>query len=219
MNLPISNRKRKPKKKQQNNIPLTVQIHNELQKEKNKSRTVKYFDTFIQYSITTVPLIGVLSPIPQGVSQSERIADTIWVNKIQFKGEIVNYNTDLYSQIRFFLFVYKNNDTITSPSALTIFDTNYSSWTTLTPRNFERRKDFRLVSKDYWIKVISSSTSLTNIGTVNLDETLGLNNSRIDYDLGVNTGTGNLYYVFASDSAVSPSPAITFQFRLWYYDE
>jgi len=139
--------------------------------------------------------------------------------KTELRGLITQINSDIYCQIRYFLFYYHLNDTITPVTPGIIFDDSLITYNTLCPLNFERRKDFTVIGKDYLFDMNGTTTSLSSKSTYTTHKITNLNNHRVDFDLGVVTGTNNLYICFYSESTESPFPLIDFMFRTWYYDE
>jgi len=51
------------------------------------------------------------------------------------------------------------------------------------------------------------------------EESLETGDMRLDFDLGVTNGVGNVYLFIGSDSAATPFPEFTGNFRVWYFDE
>lgn len=217
MNLPISNKKRnKPKIKSK---PIKVLIHEEIYRDKLKSRTIKYLDNYISGNVTSTPGLYSLCNIPQGATQSERVADTIWMTKIESRIIFLQDNIDVSNTVRFFYFIWKINDNSAAPSSITLFDYNIGSWNTLTPLNFDYRKNYRVVGKDHFSMLIGGTSSYTEITGRTFQPNYVLNNQRVDYTEGLMSGTNKLYFAWLSSSSVTPYPLIAAQFRLWYYDE
>jgi len=219
MNLPLTN-KRKNKNKNKNNKPLSTLIHEGIMKDKLKSRVVKYFDTYTSGNVSNNPLFLSLVTIPQGVAQNQRVTDTIWCVKLEYRALYVQDNLDVYNTIRSFCFIWKENDNSVLPATALLFDpAGFSSWNTQTPLNFDNRKNYRIVGKDYFDGIVGSATSYTNKTLITRHTVLQLNNLRVDYVEGNTYGTNKLYFTHLSSSGATPFPLTSIQFRLWYYDE
>jgi len=207
----------KRKKTKQEQIVLQ-EVNNALHRQQIKSRVIKYFDTFLnnQSSTSTVGYSDI-TVVPQGVAQSQRVADTIWVQRIEIRGSMVLANADGYGIMRWGVFIFKQNTASITPGSGTVWE-SAATYSVYSPYNFEGREYITMLI-DRAENLIGSSTVYTDRTQIVIMEQLNRLNHRVDFELGLTTGSGHIYFVNVSDSAVVPHPTYFMEFRVWYYDE
>jgi len=216
----IDSRKRKNNKPRINrNIkdPHTM-IESALARERSKTRVVKYFDTYLNAnnSTTTIGYTD-LTLVPQGVGQAQRLADTIFVSKIDVRLNVTTANADIFAIMRWGIFVWKQNTNSVTPGVSSIYEST-ATYGVLSPFNFEGRGYFTVLH-DELVNLTGTATAPTNHSQYVNQFSFGLGNHRVDYEQAATTGTGHLYFINVSDSSLTPHPVYTIQFRIWYYDE
>jgi len=201
-----------------NKVVTRNEVQQEIRRSMVKSRVIKYFDTYLagQNSTTTVGYSN-LTLVPQGVTQSTRVADTIWITSIDWRMNATTANSDIFATMRWGIFVWKQNTNSVTPGVSSIYE-SAATYGTLSPLNFEGR--------EYYTVLIDECENFTGVAaapTVNSQlvkyHKLALHGHRVDFEQGATTGSGTIYFVNFSDSALVPHPVYTFQCRIWYYDE
>jgi len=189
-----------------------------INRQVGRDRVVKYFDSpYFSAGMPLVPTIDVLTHIPQGVAQSQRIADTVYIERIELRFTFVVGLTDGYDTCRVVLFIWKQDSTLIVPISNSIFQ-NPSVYGPHTPLNFEHRKLYSVL-KDYYFSLAGTNTVPTTHTNRQLMEIIGIPEHRIDFTIGAPGGTGHIYITTMSDSASSPNPQIQGMVRVWYYDD
>lgn len=180
------------------------------------SRVVKYHDVTLSYaSVNTTPGFLSLSDVPQGSAQSNRVADTVWPIKLEFRILWNAANSDVFSHVRYLLFRWLPNDAAYSPTSPSIFN-DITTQGVISPLSFERRLEYRVL-RDKLLTFTGTSSNPTVGSAITHQYTVPLT-GRIDYMVGSSRGLNHIYFVNFSDSALTPFPAYFMQTRLWYYD-
>lgn len=215
----MNSTRRTKKRKQQRKVRQTNQLSTRYgfgPASRGPIVSTKYFDTyFTPTSSTTTVGYSQLTTIPQGSAQSQRVADTLWITKIEMRLTVVASTADVTNQLRLTLFSWVPNTASLTPGTTSLYE-NPTTWGCQSPFNYEGRRDYKV----YWDKVFN----LVGTSTVPTDNYQKVYNyemklkHRVDFNLGATTGYNHLYLANYSDSAVSPHPAYTYLFRVWYID-
>lgn len=185
---------------------------------KPQTKTVKYLETLLTgVNMSTSGAFTSLSAVSQGVTQGERLADTIWVERIDLSFAITTANADIFNLARVVLLRWNLASALALPTTAAIFS-NWSNALVHSFQNFERRKDFTFLH-DVRLNMTGVATNPTINSQHLVEATLTTHSSRIDFDLGSLNGVGNIYLFLGSDSVALPFPVFTGNFRLWYYDD
>jgi hypothetical protein len=180
---------------------------------------LKYFDTLLvaANSTSTVGFQN-MSLVPQGVAQSQRVADTIRLQYMDLRMSVNAANTDVFSHMRFFFFIWKENTLYASPSSLSIF-TSPAIQGIYTTLEFENRALRKLVTKDTLLRFTGTVTNPTTQSQQDAFHRIQLKNSRLDFTFGATSGYGHLFFVNYSDSQLTPFPVYTLLGRIYYFDD
>lgn len=210
--------KEKKRKIAKNNKLTQQNVNLMIERRLNNSRTIKYIEVFSPLlSMTHLGSFISLTNISQGSSQNQRIADTIWVQNIDYIIDVTTANNDILNMSRITFLIWKLSTTLATPSTNYIF-TNWTNASVFSFLNFENRENYSVI-KDLKFNSTGTSTNPTNNSQHYIQGRLRLNNHRIDYELGQVTGTKLIYQFYSSDSSVTPYPTMTSNIRVWYYDE
>lgn len=182
-------------------------------------RALKYFDT-VQSATNSTGTVGIenLTPIPQGSAQSQRVGDAVTLQYMDLRFSVNAANTDVFSHMRLFFFIWKENTLLVNPSGTTLF-TSATSQSVYTHLDYENRQLYQLVTKDYLLNLTGTATDPTVNTQQDIIRRVPLNSTRIDFTLGATTGFNHLFFTNYSDSLVTPFPIYQFISRVWYYDE
>jgi hypothetical protein len=182
-----------------------------------RTAVVKYIDNYYILSNSTATITYFAQSNPsQGIAQSNRTGDTIWLREMEFKASFVQANSDVYSHCRLFFFTWKQNNASTVPGQGSIIE-NAPTYSVYSPLNFEGRAYFK-VYYDYLVPLAGSATNPTAISCVDKSDVVNLGETRVDFVSGAITGTGILYVGWYSDSSATPYPLQSLVTRTWYYD-
>jgi hypothetical protein len=196
---------------------ITDRYYSQIPRPMKKMAVVKYIDNYyLSNSVTSTLAYFVQSNPPQGVSQSQREGDTIWLRDLEFKVSFLQYNADVVSHVRLFFFLWKQNNASTVPSTASIME-NPATFSVYSPLNFEGRAYYKMCY-DYLVPLAGTTTNPTAISCVDKTENISLGEARVDFLSGSTSGTGLLYVCWYSDSTISPNPLISLVSRTWYYD-
>jgi hypothetical protein len=183
------------------------------------SAELKYFDV-LQAPSNSTGAVGIenMTLIPQGPAQSQRISDQVWLQHFDLRFSVNAANADVFSHMRFFFFIWKENTLTTTPTSAAIF-TSAASQSVYTMLDYENRALRRLVTPDYLLNFTGTVTNPTPRSQIDIVRNFSLHNTRIDYTLGATTGINQLFFINYSDSLLTPFPSYQFLARIWYYDE
>jgi len=213
----LMSRHKKRKKKGKKDISTEVSL--QLERQMIKKRVVKYSDSsWIGFSATSSVVSEIITDsIPQGPAQGQRIGDTVFVHGMDIRMNIVTANADIFNLARFVWFIWWQNTVGVSPGSTSVIE-NASAYGIYSHYNFEGRENFSLL-KD----VVFNMTGTASSPTPNSQHTFvcrfPLNNHRIDYNFGVTSATGHLYFLDYSDSSVAPWPDYNLVTRVWFSDD
>jgi len=213
-------RARRPTGKKKKGPPVDhQQVKNIVHQILKSSAELKYFDVQ-QAPSNSTGTVGFenLVLIPQGPAQSQRIADTIWLQRMDLRFSVNAANADVFSHMRMFFFLWKPDTLTVNPTSAAIF-TSQSSQSVYTMLDHEQRALRKLVTPDYLLNFTGTATNPTVQSQVDIIESFPLDNQRVDYGLGAVTGTNQLFFTNYSDSLLTPFPQYQFLSRVWYYDE
>jgi len=206
-------RAKKRKKGPMTNNDISLIIESKMK----KNRVIKYIETLLaNISATTTGNFVQLSSIIQGVLQHERIADTVWIQRIDYSLNFTTGNADIFNLVRMVFFIWKTSTALALPTTNEIFN-NWAFALIHSMLNFERRDTYHLL-KDTRYNMSGTASNPTNYSQQLQFGTIKMNN-RIDFDPSILTAYNHVYVFFASDSAAIPFPVLQANFRLWYYDD
>jgi len=218
---PDKSRKRKPKKNinRKESRLVAIATQNTLNTIRSK-RIMKYYDNvLLNTDSTTTVGFDILTAIPQGSAQSQRVADTVEILRIDVRmyAFMNSITTDYNDRIRFSFLRWLPNTGSYSPSSLSIYQST-STFSVLSPFTFETRKMYHIF-KDLTIVL----AGYTNIPTARSIEetsfTIPIRSQEVQFNLGGTTGTGHIYFVNYSDSSTTPHPQYSMTARVWYFDQ
>jgi len=192
---------------------VTAMIRN----EQKMSRTVKYIETiFTGLSMSTTFQSTSLVAIAQGPSQSQRVADTVWIQAVDYSYHVTTANADIINTARVLILKWREDDTYSIPADIKVFN-NFSNANTLSFFNFEQRQSYQ-VWYDAKLNLSGTATNPTAYSQHFITGTVR-RTTRIDFHQGVVTGTNKVYLIYFADSSVTPFPELFINLRVWYYDE
>jgi len=183
-----------------------------------RNRTIKYLVTSnVNQSMTTTFMAAGMTLVPQGDGQSQRVADTIWVQRLEIRADVTLANADVYGLARVGIFKWVPSNALAVPTGPEILQT-YSTNPVLSAFSFETRDYYRIIM-DETLNLSGTATNPTAFSQHWLARTFDLGSIMVQYDLGVTTGTNQLFLFWVSDSTVAPNPLFEYMVRVWYYDE
>ena len=180
---------------------------------------------------TTISNAGTLTSyttLAQGLQSYARIGDQIEIKKLQFKYKITApvggllTAADAYDTVRVILFRWYGDDSADVPTVAQILGVSLNAaHTDITTYNYNRdlaEKYHIIYDKTHVVynaPIWDGAAVRTEPGPghVYASNTLTFGKGQIgrphiDYDAGVNTGTGNVYSLIVSDSSFTPHPAV-----------
>jgi len=201
-------------------------VHREVIRELKAFEETKYFDNFTSDPSATTPTFQLLTLIPQGVQQSQRVGD-----KIMLKGLdvdiIAHYNfsaavyvQDYYNNLRIDFMRWRVQSSIATPSTAEIYQ-SVGSFGVQSPFNYETRKNYTILkSVRACLTGYADSVTVNAVPTSNsvfkTKMTVRLN-TPIVFDKASTNGDGEIWSIQYSDTVVNP-PRIEIMTRVWYTD-
>jgi len=207
---------------------LTKVVHREVIREMRSFVETKFFDTYLPNTLTTSVQLFNYTAIPQGVAQLQRIGEKIKI--VGYDIEIIanyGFNSSLFAQdifdnLRISNIRWKPSNDLTVPTGAIVYQ-NTAVFGVMSPFSVEHKPNFTVL-EDFnpWVTGYYDSTA---VGAVPTSKSLWKIRYRkkcnhpIIFNFQSNTGSGHLYFLFLSDSALAPHPGIQFMTRVWYTDE
>jgi len=174
---------------------------------------LKYHDFATVGSSSTTFAAAAITLVPIGTSQSNRLANTLFLERLEVRIIFTCSTSDVTNVIRWSLFHWAVNST---PSTDSYYE-DPTVYGVLTPLNFEGRKQFKTLV-DRTVLLSGTSGAPTSITLRNFETVMPVR-SRVDFLSSSSTaGINHIYFSHFSDSAVTPFPQISATFRTWYRD-
>jgi len=191
-----------------------------VRKAERRARELKFFDTSQSaQSIGAGAALNVLTGVTQGVGQSQRVADMLEYDHVNFTYSIQQANADIYSDVRVIIFQWHPNTTLTGSPVLANILPNTAAIGLYSATNWQYRDQFTILYDKLW-SLSGLATAPTSTTTVN-GHNIRLNNMRkkVTFSPGAITGDNLLWLLTISDSSIAPFPLFNIQFRTVYCDE
>lgn len=178
----------------------------------------KYYDVSVAGSMTATPSYNLLTGIPAGTSQSQRIGDVIYVKAISCRMEVTTANVDVFNLARLLVFKWIPNTLSLTPGVQSVLE-NTVSQGVQSHYNFEGRLDVRIFM-DELMTFSGTGSAPTNISIRQKSFTMVFpgRGTQIQFNPAVTTGTCHLYTLVLSDSAITPYPELISWWRVYYTD-
>jgi hypothetical protein len=153
----------------------------------------------------------------QGNIQGDRVGDMAFLRRVQITYQIVQANSDLYTDTRIIFFQWFPNTTLAIPVLANILP-NTSTVGLYSTTNWQYRDQYRILY-DVIHSQSGSTTSLTSTSNINVHNRLINGYKRnLVYTPGTAFGENQIYLLMISDSAATPFPVISYAFRVEYTD-
>jgi len=194
-----------------------AQVHQMIKSATHTDKPKKYMDVvLLSTNSSTTAGYEPLTLVPQGVAQGDRIGDVIYVTRMEGTLQVTTANADLFNLLRSILFVWKQNTSAAVPGANSIVE-SISGFGPISPLNFEGQQYYHVL-RDKIINLSGSAASPANNSNRVIHWKIKFPGSghRIQFNEGVTTGTGHLYWLNYSDSALAPFPNYSFTNRIHY---
>jgi len=176
---------------------------------------MKYFDYVYNTVTTSTVVTSKMSNIPQGVAQSERIADTVFIRRMDVQMVLEASSNDVTNQIRWAMFNWIPNDTSSVPGSASYFESPVT-FGPISPLNFEGRRNFRKIL-DRYTTLAGTGSAPTAKSIVNFQASVR-KPFRIDFEPTTLYGSNHVYFSTYSNSTLSPHPNYYLRVRFWYSD-
>lgn len=198
--------------------PTKEQVSTMIDNRMLTNRVCKYIETFnVNQTMETTFQEVCLTLVPQGNTQGRRIADNIWIQRIEIRSNVNLANTDEYGLARVGMFRWKVSTALAIPTGIDLFQT-FSVNPVLSFFNYERNELYTILY-DEVLNCVGTPTTLTTHSQHWTTQSFDYNSMRVDFDLGTTTATNHLFLYWISDSINPPHPIFEFNVRVWYYDE
>lgn len=196
-----------------------------------KAIEMKYFDFgFANTAFTSTPSFYLMTSIPQGPSDKQRVGDRIDIRSLECFFQATG--GDIYNTIRVVIFKWKQDSAGVTPTAADLYDATASGaeYVMCPVPALEQDKKFTIcydhtISLSQTYTFTSTGATTTVIPTADSVKTwkvklfgkrLGPKN--INFNPGLSTGWGHYYLAVATDSAITPNPGVYFNCRVKYHD-
>jgi hypothetical protein len=175
-----------------------------------------FYGTNSGSSISSTPSFTQLNPIPQGVTDANRVGDTVRLLRLRLKGIIVlasGASASSYNNMRIQIFTFKSTSGLVSSS---LFPSAFvgSANAPFAPQNH----DYEQLLKIHWDRLVRVNYSHFT-ETFEIDIKIPSSHAICQFTAGSSTVCTNaLYIALTSDDAISPYPQAVFSYSLTYGD-
>jgi len=216
--IPFPSAKRRNRKKKKGKLGIADEVSLQLERQMARNRVVKYYDSDALNVASLLSVANILvTNIPQGVAQQQRIADTVFVHALDIRMNISTANSDVFNCARFLWFIWWQNTASVTPNPNSIVE-NASTYGIYSHYNFEGREYFSLL-RDCVFNMTGTVTNPTANSQHVYTMHIPLSEHRIDFNTGVTNGTGHIFNQNYSDSSVAPWPVYNLVVRTWFSDD
>lgn len=156
-----------------------------------------------------------LSPIPQGVSQGQRVGDKVNWATLEFRA-VFNLSITTDTSIRCIIFMHKQNSFNFIPTAASPVPTAAylgSATATSFPYDIENKKNVKILYDSGPMVPRNSST-----GSIVIKKTISLKNVKSIFNPATTSGTNKIFLLFYGDGALINACGVAYVSRLWYRD-
>jgi len=182
-------------------------------------KTVKYYEIYSTTdTVSTTGQVVDISVITQGVGQLQRIADTVFVQRVDCRLSVNTANSDVFNLVRVIFFNWKVDSALSAPTIADILAFTGSTPLVYGNFNFENRAMYG-VWKDLTFNLSGTASNPTKNSQHYLEYSENMNKKRIDFNLGSTSGTGKIYLAHMSDSSAVPYPQLNVNIRMWFMDD
>jgi hypothetical protein len=209
----MSHLKKRSKKTKQH--PSVKTVVNKVLKE---NKELKFFDVSSSaFTVGSGATLSLLSGIPQGVAQSQRVGDQVELVSLEITYEVVQANTDIYSNTRVLIFQWFPN-TILSVPALASILYNTAAIGPYSQYNWQLRDQYHVIY-DKLMSQAGLSTAVASTTNMSiLHHRLTNFRKTVKFSPAVTAASNNLFFLFMSDSSIAPFPVGSFAARLLFRD-
>lgn len=175
----------------------------------------KFVDTFFDSGVTGIVggtyVFTKLTTTSLGLADNNnRIGDRIKLKSLQVKFNSVA--ADTVNRVRVTIIRWNEDDTFSPPTTGQIYQNGVASIQSFFNFDSLTAKKFSIL----YDKVLELESA--NNSQLMVKRYIPLKGSRVNYTSGGSTGTGNLFFIYSSDSALSPHPSIDVYARVTYKD-
>jgi len=175
-----------------------------------------YFDsTPTTATVTTTPAVVSLFAPAQGTAATQRTTDTVYLDKMYLNYLVSMTNADFYSSIRMIIFQWIPNNTLIVPTAFEILQTVVNNVYSF--YDWQYSNQYRILYDKIHFLTGSATQPTTGssqgyLGEIDLSKAL----KKVEFATGATTASNTIYALYMSDSALAPSPAISFVARITF---
>jgi len=194
----------------------------------NRRTELKYF--YFSTTTAAIPATAAISggqfDIAQGITDSERVGDSIeWAGSIDLKVQVVNgigATGDEYNNIRM-LIVQWHPNSIPTPASVLLAGPSAVVDIYSMPSH-DNRQEFKILFDKTWRTVGNTNaattpgTSALTTGVLSYQIPLTKATKKVQYVGGALTGTNRFYVITMSDSILATHPSLTYTTKVVYRD-
>jgi len=192
-------------------------IDKKIKKAEKKHEELKFLETSqTAFSVSSTPTLQNLSVVPQGVTVTTRVGDSLEVKALELKYFLYQVNVNIVTTVRVIVFFWRPNVTLLAPLASTVLQATGGTQVTAFP-SFDYRTQFKFIYDEThsMAGIVASPTGISSVSSFKI--TLTNMAKKQIYSPG-STGSNNaLYIMFMSDVAAN-EPTITYNARLTFVD-
>jgi len=181
-------------------------------------KTLKYIDQVHNIQVASTGDVFPLLNVTQGVSSSQRVGDSGWLEKMYINFKLNTANSDVYTTSRIIIFQWLPNTSLAggSPTAGQILQTVTEG--PLSFYDFQNSNQF-IILLDLIIGQSGTADSPTTSSNVIWGGEIPLRcNRKIEWSQGTTFGSNQIYLLDISDSVLAPFPILNLNSRIFFDD-
>jgi len=186
-------------------------------KDAMRFKQLKYADYFGNaFSSTTTIGYSTLTNVTQGPGQTQRVGDMVYLHHMEYRIHYTTANVDVFNLARLLFFVWVPNTGTFVPGTTSILE-DPTTYGVLSPHNYETRQEYKVLY-DSTFRMTGTYTNPTVQSNIERIGRINLGNKLQVFNRAASTGTGQIYFLHLSDSALTPFPTLSLMVRTYYYD-
>ncbi len=180
---------------------------------------VKFFDCNLTTvsPLTTGTITGLLGPA-QGAAVNQRIGDIIYLQKMWINYTCDAANADVYSSLRVIVFQWHPNNGLIVPTASDILQLVSTSVYAMYDWNFADQYTI-LYDKLHSFAGLSTAPTASSNQCFGGQIDLSRASKQCNFSIGSTFSSNSIYLLAISDSAIIPTPNLTFVSRITFEEE
>jgi len=196
-------------------VPVPLGIGHQIAKG---GRSIKYSDVNVTASsMTTAGTVTPITVIGQGVTVTQRVGDTAFLERLYINFDINAANSDVFTTARVMIFQWLVNTDLHVP---VIADILQGGLLTLSMMNYQHSNQFHvLFDRLFTLTGLATAPTVGSLIAYSGEVSLAPAKKALEFTPAATTGSNQLFIMYLSDSALAPFPALNYTIRVMFDEE